>query len=188
MARWDFSEQRKKGFAPRPDAFSIKGMKRTFCLLATMAFFAIPSHVLAKETPLKQVQLEYIQTYVEEACAKERIEPALLKAIIQVESNFNHKAVSRVGAKGLMQIMPFTAKELGKKKALDSRDPRANVLAGARYFRSLINQFEGNVKLAVAAYNAGPRAVVKYHGIPPFAETQNYVTKVMAEWERLRAQ
>jgi soluble lytic murein transglycosylase-like protein len=163
----EFSEssaRRKKGFAPRPDAFSIKGMKRTFCLLATMAFFAIPPLGLAKETSLKQVRLEYIQNYIEEAAAKERLEPALLKAIIQVESNFNHKAVSRVGAKGLMQLMPFTAKEMGKQKALDSHDPRANVLAGARYFRGLINQFEGDVKLAVAAYNAGPGAVERYHG------------------------
>ncbi|MGE3263371.1 MAG: lytic transglycosylase domain-containing protein [Bacteriovoracia bacterium] len=161
-------------------------MKRTFCLLATMAFFAIPEQGHAKASPLKQVRLEYIQTYVEEAAAKERLEPTLLSAIIRVESNFNHKAVSPVGAKGLMQLMPFTAKGLGKDKALDSRNPRANILAGAHYLRGLINQFQGDLRLAVAAYNAGPNAVLRHGGIPPYRETQNYVTKVMGEWEKLR--
>ncbi|MGZ3692881.1 MAG: lytic transglycosylase domain-containing protein [Bdellovibrionota bacterium] len=163
-------------------------MKRTFCLLAMMAFFAIPQSAEAKEiSPLKKVRRELIQDYVEEAAAQERLEPTLLSAIIQVESNFNHKAVSPVGAKGLMQIMPFTAIELGKRKALDSRNPRANILAGAHYLRGLINQFQGDLRLAVAAYNAGPNAVLKHRGIPPFSETQNYVTKVMNEWHRLRA-
>lgn len=168
------------------EPFSIKSMKRTFCLLATMAFSVAPLAQAKEISPLKRVRREYIQNYVEEACAKERLEPTLLSAIIQVESNFNHKAVSPVGAKGLMQIMPFTAKELGKVKALDPRDPRANILAGAHYFRELINQFQGDLKLAVAAYNAGPSAVLKHGGIPPYPETQSYVLKVMNEWKRLK--
>lgn len=162
-------------------------MKRTFSLLATMAAFAIPGNGVAKgKSGLEALRLEYIQDYVEEAAAKERLEPALLRAIIKVESNFNHKAVSRVGAKGLMQILPPTAAELGHKRALDHTNPRANILAGAKYLRAMINEFRGDLPLALAAYNAGPNAVKKYDGIPPYRETQEYVTKVMKELARQR--
>lgn len=150
--------------------------------MATMAFSSFP--VLASVTkPTKQQQMGYIQSYVEEAASKERLEPALLRAVIQVESNFNHKAVSPVGARGLMQIMPSTAAGIGKIKALDKKNPRANILAGAHYLRSLINKFEGNLSLAIAAYNAGPNAVVKYRGVPPYKETQDYVQKVFRQLE-----
>ena len=151
-----------------------------------MAFFAIPQSGQCKQSPLRKVRLEYIQSYIEEAATKERLEPALLRALIRVESNFNHKAVSRVGARGLMQLMPFTAEELGNKKALDAKNPRANILAGARYLRSMINKFQGDVPLAIAAYNAGPNAVKKYNGIPPYTETKNYVSRVMDEWNQER--
>jgi soluble lytic murein transglycosylase-like protein len=167
-------------------AISIKSMKRTFCLLATMAFFAIPGSVLASPAHkgrgpsfVERIRLDYIESYIEEAATKERLEPALLRAVIRVESNFNHKARSRVGARGLMQIMPFTAEELGNRKALDHHNPRANILAGSHYLRELINQFSGDLKLALAAYNAGPTAVTKHHGIPPFSETRAYVRKVL---------
>jgi soluble lytic murein transglycosylase-like protein len=157
-------------------------MKRTFCLLATMAFFAIPETVHARESSLlRKIRLDYIEDYIEEAAAKERLEPALLRALIRVESNFNHQAVSPVGARGLMQIMPFTARELGDRRALELRNPRANIRTGARYLRTLINQFEGDLRLALAAYNAGPAAVARYHGVPPYAETRAYVVKVMAQ-------
>ena len=157
-------------------------MKRTFCSLAMMASFAIPLQALGNEIHfLKQERLDAIQEYIEEASAKERLEPALLRAIVKVESNFNHKATSRVGAKGLMQIMPGTAVTLGSKKALDQKNPRANVMAGAHYIRSLINEFEGDLRLALAAYNAGPAAVRQHRGIPPFKETKEYVHKVMHE-------
>lgn len=150
-----------------------------------MAFFAIPAS--AKEIPpLRRLQLDYIQSYIEEAAAKERLEPALLRAVIKVESNFNHRAVSRVGARGLMQIMPTTAEGIGNRKALDHRKPRANILAGAHYIRSMINRFRGDLTLAIAAYNAGPGAVEKHRGVPPYRETQGYVKKVMEELERER--
>lgn len=128
---------------------------------------------------LQRIRLDYIESYIEEAASKERLEPALLRALIRVESNFNHKARSRVGARGLMQIMPFTAEELGNKRALDQHNPRANILAGSHYLRELINQFGGNLQFALAAYNAGPNAVERYHGIPPYAETRSYVRKVL---------
>ena len=105
-----------------------------------------------------------------------------------MESNFNHKAISRVGAKGLMQLMPPTAEALGSRKALDFKNPRANILAGARYLREMINKFNGDLPLAIAAYNAGPTAVNKYKGIPPFRETQEYVVKVQEMLAKERAQ
>jgi soluble lytic murein transglycosylase-like protein len=160
-------------------------MKRTFCLLATMASFAIPLPSHGKSS-LKRLQLEFIQSYVEEAAAKERLEPALLRAVIKVESNFNHRAVSRVGARGLMQIMPATAEDMGRVQALDHRNPRANILAGAHYLRMMINQFQGDLSLALAAYNAGPTAVTRFGGIPPYRETRSYVTKVLEQLEKER--
>lgn len=144
-------------------------------------FMGAPGAEARVPSLLQRIRLDYIEGYIEEAATKERLEPALLRALIRVESNFNHKATSRVGAKGLMQIMPFTAKELGNKKALDHRNPRANILAGTHYLRELINRFDGNLKLALAAYNAGPKAVEKYKGIPPYAETRAYVQKVLSQ-------
>jgi soluble lytic murein transglycosylase-like protein len=145
-----------------------------------MASFAIPAYGHGRDPGAqKRVQLEFIQDYVEEAAAKESLEPALLRAIIRVESNFNHRAVSPVGARGLMQLMPDTAGHIGTSRAL--YNPRANILAGAHYLRNMINQFQGNLKVALAAYNAGPKAVEKYRGIPPFPETRSYVSKVLRQ-------
>ena len=156
-------------------------MNGIFFLLAMTA--AASSFAARGPNLVQRIRLDYIETYIEEAAVKERLEPALLRALIRVESNFNHKATSRVGAKGLMQIMPFTAEELGSRQALDKHNPRANILAGTHYLRGLINQFDGNLKLALAAYNAGPTAVTKYRGIPPFTETRLYVRKVLDQLE-----
>ncbi len=164
-------------------AISIKKMKRIFCLLATMAASAATPAAAKAPSLIQRIRLDYIESYIEEAATKETLEPALLRALIRVESGFNHKARSRVGARGLMQIMPFTAEELGNKKALDHHNPRANILAGSHYLRELINQFDGDLRLALAAYNAGPTAVEKYHGIPPYAETRSYVNKVLDQLE-----
>jgi hypothetical protein len=104
------------------------------------------------------------------------VDPALVKAIIMAESSYNPNAVSRKGARGLMQLMPRTARALGVE---DSFDPEDNIDAGVRYFKQLLDRFNGNVKLAVAAYNAGSRKVQKYHGVPPFKYTRYYVAKVI---------
>ena len=106
---------------------------------------------------------------------------ALVKAIIKVESDFNPHAVSRAGAKGLMQIMPQNYKSLGLK---DPFDPEANIIAGSRYFRRLLDRFDGELALTLAAYNAGPGIVDRYGSIPPYPETQDYVEKVMKYYER----
>ena len=109
------------------------------------------------------------------AANRYQVDSALIKAIIMAESNYNPKAVSKRGAKGLMQVMPKTAESLG---VGDSFDPEHNINAGVRYFRKLLNQFDGDVKLALAAYNAGSRKVREYQGVPPFRATRRYIKRV----------
>jgi hypothetical protein len=112
-----------------------------------------------------------------EAAEKYNLDPRMIKAVMQAESAFNALAVSPVGAVGLMQLMPAVAAELG---AADPLDPRQNIMAGSLHLRQLLTSHRGNVKLALASYNAGPGNVAKYRGIPPFKETRNYVKKVTA--------
>ncbi|NVK41193.1 MAG: lytic transglycosylase domain-containing protein [Oceanospirillaceae bacterium] len=112
---------------------------------------------------------------VENAARHHRVDPALIRAMIHAESAFNSTAVSKKGAQGLMQLMPATAAELGVTNALDVQQ---NIDGGVRYLANLLKTFEGDTRLAVAAYNAGPGAVRKYGGIPPYAETRVYVQRV----------
>ena len=112
------------------------------------------------------------------AGAQWNVDPALLAAIASAESNFDPTAVSHAGAQGLMQFMPATAASMG----VDPWDPASAIDGAARYIRSSLDRFDGSVELAVASYNAGPGAVARYGGIPPYRETQNYVRKVMDGW------
>src|SRR6266542_1694317 len=111
-----------------------------------------------------------------EAAAKEGLDASLLKAVAQTESGLDPRAVSGAGAKGIMQLMDGTARELGVTNAFD---PSQNIAAGARYLKQMLNRFGGDVTRAVAAYNAGPGSVEKSGGVPPYAETQSYVQKVL---------
>ena len=113
---------------------------------------------------------------VREAAERHGVPEALITAVIRVESGFNPQAVSRKGARGLMQLMPGTASMLGVR---DSFDPRQNIDGGVRHLRGLIDRFGNDLKLALAAYNAGEQAVANHRGIPPYPETRDYVTKVL---------
>jgi soluble lytic murein transglycosylase-like protein len=118
-----------------------------------------------------------LETVIEEAAAAHGVSPHLVRAVVVAESAFDPLAVSRVGAQGLMQLMPATATRMG---VTDSLDPRQNVFGGAKYLSQLLTRFDGNVALALAGYNAGPGKVARYRGIPPYGETRGYVTKIRA--------
>ena len=122
--------------------------------------------------------------HIREAAALYRIPAALIRAVIKVESNFDPRAVSPANAHGLMQMLPSTAERM---MVTDIFDPRQSILGGTRYLRILANTFNGNLQLTIAGYNAGEGAVARYGGIPPYAETQHYVVKVMEYYQRYRA-
>lgn len=121
--------------------------------------------------------------YISEASRHYGLDFFLIKAMIKVESGFNPKAVSKKGAKGLMQIMPFNFDRL---QVIDPFDPKENIMGGAMYIKQLLLQYKGRLPLALAAYNAGPNAVNRYKRIPPYRETKNYVKKVMKHYNVLK--
>jgi len=115
--------------------------------------------------------------HIEEASARHGVSQDLVRAVIQVESGFDRLAVSPAGARGLMQLMPATARRFG---VIDRFDARQNIFGGTRYLRALLERYRGDVSLTAAAYNAGAGCVARYRGIPPYKETQDYVRKVTA--------
>ncbi len=122
---------------------------------------------------------EQISHLVKNISAKYGIDEKLVNAVIKQESGFNIKAKSKAGAMGLMQLMPATARSLGVK---DPFNPVQNIEGGVKYLSNMMNRYNGNIILALAAYNAGPGAVDKYSGVPPYKETQNYVKSILANY------
>ena len=127
------------------------------------------------ESPNSKSRSKIIK-YIKTISPKCGVSPALIMAIIEAESSFRVTATSPKGAMGLMQLMPATAKYLG---VTAPYDPKQNIKGGCKYFKKLLGQFGQDISLALAAYNAGPRAVKKYKGIPPYNETEDYVDKVL---------
>ena len=140
-----------------------------------------------RETPQKKIKSNsFFRDYdalIQKAQEKYGIEFFLIKAVIQAESGFNSRAVSKKGARGLMQIMPENYKALS---ISDPFDPSQNIMGGTRYLNQLLKRYKNKLPLALAAYNAGPKAVDKYGQIPPFKETREYVQKVMTLYSRYK--
>ena len=121
-----------------------------------------------------------VDLLIQSAAAIYELDEKLVRAVVRAESGFNPRAVSRVGAQGLMQLMPATAAEM---EVRDPFDPAENLAGGVRYLKWMLQRFDGRLELALAAYNAGPAAVERHGGVPPFAETRAYVRRVL-EWAR----
>jgi len=130
---------------------------------------------------LERANREKIEDMIREVSVRYRVDPALVRAVIETESNWNTGAVSRKGAQGLMQLVPGTAQELGVNNALD---PKQNLDGGVRYLHSLLERYNGDLDRALAAYNAGPHAVDRAGGIPRYRETRDYVQKVTDSYFR----
>ncbi|MBW1698768.1 MAG: transglycosylase SLT domain-containing protein [Deltaproteobacteria bacterium] len=158
---------------------------------------SIPFRLFIKESPSSDVatrstdragsvyssNTSLYDRYIAEAAKRYGISISLIKAIIKAESNFDPWAVSKKGALGLMQIMPQNLKSL---KIKDPFDPEQNIMGGVQYFKQLLKRFDDNLRLAIAAYNAGPENVEQYDRIPPFKETEHYVRRVLQYYDMYR--
>jgi soluble lytic murein transglycosylase-like protein len=141
------------------------------------------TRALQRATSTPQTDTTATEPFAQEiraAAEREGLDPALVRAVVKHESGFDPRATSRAGAMGLMQLMPATARSLGVD---DPYDPGQSLAGGTRFLRQLLERFEGDVRLAVAAYNAGPGAVDRYRGVPPYAETRAYVTRVLDTYQ-----
>ena len=123
-----------------------------------------------------------LSTLIGKVARQEGLDPNLLSAIVAIESHFDTASVSSRGAVGLMQLMPDTARELG---VLNRFNPEQNLRGGARYLRQMLDRYPDNIKLALAAYNAGPNAVIRFGGVPPFPETKRYISKVLGHYAKI---
>lgn len=155
----------------------------------TLHFTNVPADPRYREVPWKEAMQQAAEQgrfgkHIRTAAARYSLDPELIRAIIAVESNFNPAAVSQKGAMGLMQLMPDTAREM---KVAEPFEAEANIMGGSRYLRRLLDLFNGDLELVLAAYNAGPNRVLEKGGIPRIVETEEYVEKVLREYGRIRS-
>jgi soluble lytic murein transglycosylase-like protein len=168
------------GFMPREEQNKIRPvMGNIVCEPCIFPSTPVRSYSDTKESTLHQIIIQ--------AASRHKVDPALVKAIIRAESGYNPMAVSKKGAMGLMQLMPRTAEALGVEDE-DIFNPENNIDAGVKYLKQLLTQFHGNVRLAVAAYNAGTKKVRKYKDIPPYKATRHYVNKVLEYYQYYKKQ
>jgi soluble lytic murein transglycosylase-like protein len=146
-----------------------------------MAAPVLPAGPVISLSTLQALESRPFARLIEAIASEHGIDPALVHAVVEAESNYQSTAKSQVGARGLMQVMPSTARDLGVTSARTLFDPEANLEAGVKYLKQLLTRFNGDLSSALAAYNAGPGAVLKYDGVPPFPETRDYVRKVLAK-------
>jgi soluble lytic murein transglycosylase-like protein len=142
-----------------------------------------PGKGFAADSKSLQARVSEFDNLIAAAAQRYDLDPALLKAVAHAESNLAPASVSHTGAKGLMQLMDSTAQQLG---VIDSFDPAQNIDGGARFLRQLLDHYDGNVVLALAAYNAGPGAVDRWGGLPPYSETQAYIPRVLGLRDQYR--
>lgn len=143
----------------------------------------IPEQVKLPSVKSLSQRVAHWNAYIDEASSAFNVDRNLIAAVIAQESAGNPYAVSRAGAKGLMQLMDSTARDLGVKQVFN---PQENIMAGTKYLDHLLKEFKGNETLALASYNAGPNAVKKYNGVPPYKETQNYIGRVLLLRDKFR--
>lgn len=168
--------RRPGSYGVRKGDFAMRKLLGLFMCLGLLYGCSDAGYLPYASHSLSSVRLESL---VNQASAQNDVDAALVNAVVMAESAGNPSAVSSAGAEGLMQIMPATAAACGIDNAFD---PSENVDCGARYLHELLQRYSNNVELAVAAYNAGPGAVDQYHGVPPYAETREYVTRVLTAY------
>ncbi len=171
----DQIERFEKDTAPPPPALAVSAIP------PALAVSAMPR--IAPVLPQRQIALtpEALNLAVSGAGERHQIDPDFIRSVIRAESGFHQNAVSRKGALGLMQLMPGTASQLGVANPLD---PSSNVEGGTKYLRGLLEKYNFDVNKALAAYNAGPKRVDQYHGVPPYYETQAYISRIIRDFNR----
>jgi soluble lytic murein transglycosylase-like protein len=165
-----------------PSFSDIPPTRRAYVIWTPSCYACNPTSTINWQST--KLHLQEFDDAIMSAAEKYAVDPALVRALIHAESGFNPKARSNKGAMGLMQLMPATARDLG---VVDASVPAYNIRGGVQYLAGLLGRFKGNVTLAAAAYNAGPEAVEKYAGVPPYAETQTYVKRVNILHQRYRS-
>lgn len=175
LTYWSVTEHR---FKPVPTSGAVMQAARS---AASEVNTYLDGRAQIHQTLNRSFTQEDIDAAIEQSAARHHVDPSLVRSVVKVESNFNPNAVSRAGAMGLMQLMPVTARSLNVSNPFD---PQQNVDAGVRHLRKLLDSYGGDVRLSLAAYNAGSGAVARSAGIPNFRETQNYVRRITSLYNR----